>query len=241
MDQLQESYGTLSQTINGLILAGYSHDFNVQEECLVCHKTNISLKPEEFQIDKVYRFEGESNPDDEAVIYAISSPVHGLKGTVVSSYGTYWHEGSALLVEKLRTHPTVAPSEIKANEATELRPEGDRILDAPLVQMDTNKFIEKLIAESTWVSSDRNSMTIFKSDTMRIVLLGLHREAELKPHKANGVLSVQVLNGRIIFKTDTESCTLSPGQMIALHPNIQHSVHALEDSFFLLTLSMQPR
>ena len=33
-ESLNESFGTLSETINGLIELGYNHDFNVSEECL---------------------------------------------------------------------------------------------------------------------------------------------------------------------------------------------------------------
>jgi hypothetical protein len=29
---MNENFGTLSETINGLIKLGYSHDFNIQEE-----------------------------------------------------------------------------------------------------------------------------------------------------------------------------------------------------------------
>jgi len=57
---MNESFGTLSETVNGLIKLGYTLDFNVHEECIVCHQSNIILPPEDFQIDKVYRFEGAS-------------------------------------------------------------------------------------------------------------------------------------------------------------------------------------
>lgn len=128
--------------------------------------------------------------------------------------------------------------EIKSNEATPLRPEGDRILNAPLVEMNLINFIARIKGEATWVDSDRNSMTIFKSDTMRIVLIGLHKDAELKPHKAKGVISVQVLEGKIKFSLDQHDSILEKGQMIALHPDIMHSVKAMEESFFLLTMAM---
>ncbi len=36
-NDLQESFGTLSETINGLIKLGYIHDFNILEECIICH------------------------------------------------------------------------------------------------------------------------------------------------------------------------------------------------------------
>lgn len=128
--------------------------------------------------------------------------------------------------------------ENKSNEATPQRPEGSRVLNAQMVEMNLNKFIEQVKNEITWAESDRNSVTIFKSDTMRIVLMGLHENAELKAHKANGVISIQVLEGRINFITEEQTAGMEKGQMIALQENITHSVFALADSFLLLTLSM---
>lgn len=128
--------------------------------------------------------------------------------------------------------------ENKSNEATPQRPEGSRVLNAQMVEMNLNKFIEQVKNEITWAESDRNSVTIFKSDTMRIVLMGLHENAELKAHKANGVISIQVLEGRINFITEEQKALMEKGQMIALQENITHSVFALADSFLLLTLSM---
>jgi len=128
--------------------------------------------------------------------------------------------------------------ENKYNDSTPQRPDGERILNADLVQMDLNQFVLQIKGESTWLESDRNSMTIFKSDILTIVLLGLHQNAEMKTHQANGVISVQVLEGRINFTTEEKTVSLEKGQMIALHENIPHSVMALEETFFLLTLAM---
>jgi len=98
---MKESYGTLWQTVDGLKKDGYDMDFNIREECIVCHENNTVLSPDDFEIDKVYRFEGESNPDDAAVVYAISSPTYGVKGTLVNGYGIYTDEGSDRLMKKL--------------------------------------------------------------------------------------------------------------------------------------------
>ena len=76
--------------------------------------------------------------------------------------------------------------ENKSNEATAMRPDGDRLLNASLVEMDLNKFTAQLKQETTWANSDRNSITVFKSDNMTIVLIGMHANAELKTHKAKG-------------------------------------------------------
>ncbi|MBS1549999.1 MAG: hypothetical protein JSS94_09085, partial [Bacteroidetes bacterium] len=95
--------------------------------------------------------------------------------------------------------------ENKSNESTPLRPEGDRLLNAPLVEIDLNKFISQVKGEASWADSDRNSITLFKSETMRIVLVGLHANAELKTHTTRSVISVQVLEGEIKFTTEEQS------------------------------------
>lgn len=235
---LNESYGTLSETINSLVKLGYSHDFNLHGECIVCHQTNITLSPADFQIDKTYRFEGASDPDYQSILFAISSEKFALKGLLVNGYGISSDEASSKLIEKLQTNNTHNIMENKSNESTFQRPEGNRVLNAQLVEMDLNKFIDQIKNETTWKTGDRNSLTIFKSETMRIVLMGLHENAELKSHKANGVISVQTLEGKINFTTQHQSIIIEKGQMIALEENILHSVTAIKESFFLLTLAM---
>lgn len=128
--------------------------------------------------------------------------------------------------------------ENKSNEATPQRPEGDRMLDAPLVEMDLNKLMLQIKSEAPWVEADHNAITIFKSDLMRIVLMGMHENAELKTHTANGIISVQVIAGKIDFTANDHTASMEAGQMLVLHEKIPHSVIALRESFFLLTLTM---
>lgn len=101
---MKESYGTLSETINGLKSEGYTLDFNIQEECLVCDLPSMILSPDDFIIDKVYRFEGETNPEDQSILYAISSRNFNVKGVLINGYGISADEISNVLVSKLRTH-----------------------------------------------------------------------------------------------------------------------------------------
>jgi quercetin dioxygenase-like cupin family protein len=237
-NQLNESFGTLSETINGLVKLGYTHDFNIKDECIVCNRTNITLSPDDFKIDHVYRFEGDSDPEYQSILYAISSSKFDLKGTLVNGYGTSSDEATTKLIEKLNTHNNQNRMENKSNDATPQRPVGDRLLNAPLVEMDLAEVIKQIKSETTWTDSDRNSVTLFKSETMRIVLIGLHENAELKPHKANGVISVQVIEGKIEFSAEEQITHLEKSQMIALQENIIHGVKALTESFFLLTLAM---
>ena len=126
--------------------------------------------------------------------------------------------------------------EEKFNEATPQRIQ-DHLLDAPLVSIDIPSFIEQLKQESTWKESDRNTITVFKTNGLRIVLIALHEGAEMAKHKAEGIISVQVLEGQLKFTTDMKSVELSKGQMLALHERIPHSVLALKEAVFLLTLT----
>lgn len=126
--------------------------------------------------------------------------------------------------------------ENKYNESTPLRPDGDRVVDAPMVQIYLESFMEQVKQEATWKNSDRNAVTVFKSNKMRIVLIALHSGAVMKKHTAAGMISVQVLEGRMEFATDVQTTGLSKGQMLALHKGIPHSVTAIEETTFLLTI-----
>jgi quercetin dioxygenase-like cupin family protein len=127
--------------------------------------------------------------------------------------------------------------ESKSNDETPQRPVGENVTSPPLVEMNWKELIIQIKSEAIWTERDRNAYPLFKSESMRIVLMGLHENAELTPHKANGVISVQVLEGKIEFVTEQQSSIIGEGQMIALQENVTHSVKALTESFFLLTLA----
>jgi quercetin dioxygenase-like cupin family protein len=127
--------------------------------------------------------------------------------------------------------------EEKLSEATAQRPQGDRIMDAPLVTIDLFSFIKEIRKEKSWKESDRNAITVFKTNSMRIVLIALHKGAEMVKHTAKGMISVQVLKGKMTFNTDEQSVKLSKGQMLTLHEGIPHSLLAKKKAIFLLTLT----
>lgn len=82
---------------------GYTSDFTIhtQKECLYCHEIPLSLNPEDFYIDEVYRFEGDSDPGDEMVVYAISSKKYNVKGIVVNAFGLYADREISKIVKHL--------------------------------------------------------------------------------------------------------------------------------------------
>ena len=96
---------TLVETINNLKQQGYIRDFNVGKNRMVCNQTNAEFAPEDFKIDKVFRFEGETNPDDQAVLYAISSSKFNMKGVLVNGYGISSDSETDAIINKLQIHP----------------------------------------------------------------------------------------------------------------------------------------
>ena len=96
-----EQYNNLVDAINALRKQGYTEDFNLKEDCLECRLGEINLFPHEFQIDKTFRFYGLSDPDDESILYAISSDSHNLKGVLVNGYGTSANTLTQEMVERL--------------------------------------------------------------------------------------------------------------------------------------------
>jgi hypothetical protein len=94
------AYDTVTEAVQGLKKRGYSIDFNLEEDSLICPVTPLSLKPAEFEITEFYRFEGESDPADEAVVYAIESR-GGQKGLLVTGFGISAEGMGEEMIEKL--------------------------------------------------------------------------------------------------------------------------------------------
>lgn len=95
-------YHTLSEGINSLRKEGYTEDFNLKQDCIECGNGKFRIFQDEFRIDKVYRYEGDSNPDDESVLYAISSDKHNIKGILVNAYGIYSEDITDEMLSKLK-------------------------------------------------------------------------------------------------------------------------------------------
>ncbi len=88
--QDKEEERSLVNVENKLTKDGYTHDFKVTDGRLhtLDPSTSKSYTPDEVTIVDFYRFEGESNPDDTSILYAIVAN-DGVKGTIASAYGVY--------------------------------------------------------------------------------------------------------------------------------------------------------
>jgi len=99
-----DNYDTVTEAINGLKAKGYTLDFNIAFDKIICQKNNFCLNPHEFEITEVYRFEGSTDPSDEEVVYAVASKDGTMKGVITSAYGTYADTISTDMIKKLDMH-----------------------------------------------------------------------------------------------------------------------------------------
>ncbi len=124
--------------------------------------------------------------------------------------------------------------EIKRNEATINRPEGDRVIDAPYVFIDIPQFIRQLKEETAWEKNDRNGITVFKSSALTITLTALKPGAEIRDNKTDEYLTIQLLKGHVRIATESGDIDVEEKQEMAFHPNIIHSLKAISDSIILI-------
>lgn len=76
MERQMYHYATVSKALEELAEKGFNTDFNLDEKRIINH-------PDDFEIVHIYRYEGESDPGDEATVYGIVSK-SGEKGVFVA-------------------------------------------------------------------------------------------------------------------------------------------------------------
>ncbi len=213
---------TLSEVLDNLKKEGYTIDFNLADSCLICHQNSLQIHPEDFIVDRHYRFEGDTDPGDEAIVYAISSNKHNVKGTLVNGYGLYSDEMTSEMVKALHQKTENIPVHAPANNTT-----------SKIISLDSE--IEQLSTES---DKDIRKLLLHKTKNINILLIALNPGAELKRHTAPGPISVQLIKGSIVFVTDEASHALSSGEMLILEKGIPHSVVSKTNSLFMVTISL---
>lgn len=80
------------------------------------------------------------------------------------------------------------------------------------------------------------TQTLIRTPAVELIRMVVPAGKQLKEHRAPGEIIVQCLEGRIEFTSTGRTQELTPGQLLLLPPGEPHSVGALEDSSFLLTI-----
>ncbi len=99
-----QTFDSEAPALQDLARRGYRHNFNLSDGQQQDFHLELGLRPGRFRIHEVHRFEGDSNPDDTCVIYAIESD-DGTKGVLVDAYGCYADSRVTELVRQLPVPP----------------------------------------------------------------------------------------------------------------------------------------
>lgn len=86
---------TSSSIINKAVSDGYVECFKAERHGLYSPSSGIYYQPNETIVVNFYRFEGESDPGDNSILYIIET-TDGTKGTLLDIYGA---ENSQLVSE----------------------------------------------------------------------------------------------------------------------------------------------
>jgi hypothetical protein len=93
MESQMYHYATVSKALEELAEKGFTTDFNLQENRIVDCK-------DDFEIVHIYRYEGQTDPGDEATVYGVKSS-SGEKGVFVAGHGTYSEKSAARTLHEL--------------------------------------------------------------------------------------------------------------------------------------------
>lgn len=91
-------YATVTEAIEQLKAQGFILDFNLSENHLIANEEQYPAG--EFEIVDLYRYEGPSDPADEATVYALTNS-NGVKGILVSGYGISTGDASEETLKQL--------------------------------------------------------------------------------------------------------------------------------------------
>ena len=92
---------TLSEVMALLSSQGYTEDYNLLQLRGSRDNQSNEIDFANLVIDKIYRFSGQNDAADEAILYSISNLKNGLKGLFVNGYGIYTDEEASTIIEKI--------------------------------------------------------------------------------------------------------------------------------------------
>lgn len=91
---------TMVSASNKLYAEGFTENFIATDKGLEAPTTKKVYAPEDVVIINFYRFEGESDPGDNCILYALKTN-DGVKGTLVNGYGVYTNSKVSKFIEQV--------------------------------------------------------------------------------------------------------------------------------------------
>ena len=94
------AYMTLAGALDELARRGFTARFQVFDGGLRAAGGGETIRPKDLVVREYYRFEGISDPDDMAILYAIES-ASGVRGTLADAFGVYSDPATSAVMQDI--------------------------------------------------------------------------------------------------------------------------------------------
>jgi len=98
-------YGNVTEALTELARRGFTANFEYLDDAFTAVDLGRSFEAQELTIVEHHRFEGASDPDDMAVVYAIESR-DGIRGVLVDAFGVYANPKLGEFLRKVKIRET---------------------------------------------------------------------------------------------------------------------------------------
>lgn len=113
----------------------------------------------------------------------------------------------------------------------------ERSLTDPMMMFQPMRELADLRRDESYTRSGRLGRTLARSGRLRVTLVALNAGVEVGTHHADSPMTIQVLEGRLGFRTAGGDHELGAGEVLFFGPGDAHDIRALEESALLLTIS----
>lgn len=110
-----------------------------------------------------------------------------------------------------------------------------------LAMIDLGSESVALLREPEWMGGDRSSRTLFKADTLRLVLIALRAGAVMQNEDPDEAVAIQPLQGEIAVRVSSQDIAASNGELVCVDGGEPWEIRASADSVFILTVGRPPK
>lgn len=107
---------TMQEAVQRFERQGFRQNFRAAPKGRLTVDGDVLYEPEELVVEEVARFEGSSDPSDEAVLFALRTADGKVRGTFAATYGPQADPSTIEAVRRLDLHPGRARPEPAATE-----------------------------------------------------------------------------------------------------------------------------
>jgi hypothetical protein len=100
-----KAYMTVAEAVRELELRGFTANFELIGKTFRAVESGKTFNPDDLTIVEHHRFEGASDPEEMAVVYAIQAR-NGTRGILVDAYGVYANSDLSTFLNDVPIHET---------------------------------------------------------------------------------------------------------------------------------------